>query len=173
MIVARHSHLTSGVAGFSLLLPSPDVFARHQTYLVRSFVEDSRLMRWCPGQRCNLAVRVFNSALLAVKCRCGHSFCFQCGEDNHAPVDCARLQAWNEKCKNESETAHWIMANTKKCPNPSCGVRIEKNQGCNHMSQKHTATQTATTETHLGCQISHFPCCCRSLLSLCSSLSRL
>jgi hypothetical protein len=68
-------------------------------------------MRWCPGQRCNLAVRSFNSSLLAVKCRCGYAFCFQCGEENHAPVGCERLLEWNEKCKNESETAHWIMAN--------------------------------------------------------------
>jgi hypothetical protein len=109
----------------------PAVFEKHQHYLLRSYVEDNRLLRWCPAQRCNLAVRVFNSALLAVKCRCGHSFCFQCAEESHAPVTCAQLAAWNDKCKNESETAHWIIANTKKCP--KCGVRIEKSQGCNHM----------------------------------------
>jgi len=108
------------------------VFERHQHYLLRSYVEDNRLLRWCPAQRCNLAVRVFNSALMAVKCRCGHSFCFQCAEESHAPVSCAQLAAWNDKCKNESETAHWIIANTKKCP--KCGVRIEKSQGCNHMT---------------------------------------
>merc|ERR1712157_669481 len=32
----------------------------------------------------------------------------------------------------ESETANWILANTKSCP--KCSSRIEKNQGCNHMS---------------------------------------
>jgi len=68
------------------------------------------MMRWCPGQRCNLAVRVFSSAVMTVKCRCGQSFCFHCGEENHAPVSCVRLAEWNEKCKNESETAHWIIA---------------------------------------------------------------
>lgn len=31
-----------------------------------------------------------------------------------------------DKCGNESETANWILANTKKCP--VCTVRIEKNQ---------------------------------------------
>ena len=67
-------------------------------------------MHWCPGQRCNLAVRVLNSAVMTVKCRCGHAFCPHCAEDNHAPVSCARLAEWNEKCKNESETAHWIIA---------------------------------------------------------------
>ena len=33
-----------------------------------------------------------------------------------------------------SETANWILANTKKCP--MCNSRIEKNQGCNHMNCK-------------------------------------
>ncbi len=28
--------------------------------------------------------------------------------------------------------ANWILANTRKCPN--CNTRIEKNQGCNHMT---------------------------------------
>jgi ariadne-1 len=86
------------------------VFARHQNYLLRSYVEDNRSLRWCPGQRCNLAVRSFNSSLMVVKCRCSFSFCFQCNEESHAPITCAQLAAWNEKCNNESETAHWIIA---------------------------------------------------------------
>jgi ariadne-1 len=73
-------------------------------------------MRWCPAARCTFAVRALQSSLSAVKCRCGTPFCFQCGEDNHDPVTCAQLQEWQQKCKNESETAHWIIANTKKCP---------------------------------------------------------
>ena len=42
------------------------------------------------------------------------------------------MTLWLEKCNNESETVNWILANTKKCP--LCMVRIEKNQGCNHMT---------------------------------------
>lgn len=45
-----------------------------------------------------------------------------------------QLSVWSEKCSNESETANWILANTKKCP--KCHARIEKNQGCNHMNCK-------------------------------------
>ena len=57
----------------------------------------------------------------------------QCGEESHAPVGCEQLSQWLQKCKNESETAHWIIANTRKCP--KCSIRIEKNQGCNHVSR--------------------------------------
>jgi len=63
---------------------------------------------------------------------CDTHFCLICGEEPHAPCSCKNLVIWNEKCRNESETANWILANTKSCP--QCHSRIEKNQGCNHMT---------------------------------------
>ncbi|CAM9608643.1 unnamed protein product [Heterosigma akashiwo] len=64
---------------------------------------------------------------------CGAAFCFDsCADEAHAPAGCKDLQTWKEKCQNESETANWILANTKRCP--KCSTRIEKNQGCNHMT---------------------------------------
>jgi hypothetical protein len=54
------------------------------------------------------------------------------GEEAHDPCSCAQLAEWELKCVNESETANWILANTRKCP--ACNARIEKNQGCNHMT---------------------------------------
>lgn len=91
---------------------------------------DGALLKWCPAPRCDLIIRCFNPNVLSVKCACGNAFCFKCGEEAHEPVKCAMLQMWLEKCRNESETAHWIIANTRKCP--KCLVRIEKSQGCNH-----------------------------------------
>jgi len=54
------------------------------------------------------------------------------GEEAHDPASCTQLAEWALKCVNESETANWILANTRKCP--ACNARIEKNQGCNHMT---------------------------------------
>ena len=42
------------------------------------------------------------------------------------PATCDDMVTWAEKCRNESETANWILANTRKCP--KCMTRIEKNQ---------------------------------------------
>ena len=47
-------------------------------------------------------------------------------------MNCDQLEKWLHKCSNDSETANWILSNTKKCP--KCSTRIEKNQGCNHMN---------------------------------------
>ena len=74
------------------------------------------------------------SGVTSVRCLCNNLFCFKCGEEGHDPCNCQQLAEWALKCRNESETANWILANTKKCP--KCSARIEKNQGCNHMNCK-------------------------------------
>lgn len=89
-------------------------------------------MRYCPAANCDKVAVA--SGITTVKCECGNPFCFKCGEESHDPANCTQLGAWTLKCQNESETANWILANTKKCP--ACSTRIEKNQGCNHVTCK-------------------------------------
>ena len=120
-------------------LAPPDHLARFRSYQLRNFVESNPMTRWCPGPGCErVAVGsgrmdgAESGGLVAGCSDCDLSFCLRCGEEPHAPVGCRDLGKWNEKCKNESETANWILANTKPCP--KCSSRIEKNQGCNHMS---------------------------------------
>lgn len=116
---------------------SPE-FQKFLTFQLRSFVESNALTRWCPGRGCDrVACAVSASAMEAdgniAHCdNCTTSFCLVCGEEPHAPASCKNLTRWIEKCRNESETANWILANTKSCP--KCSSRIEKNQGCNHMT---------------------------------------
>lgn len=43
-------------------------------------------------------------------------------DEAHDPCSCAQLSEWQMKCMNESETANWILANTRKCP--KCNVRM-------------------------------------------------
>lgn len=117
-----------------------DLLPTFQSYQLRSFVEVNALTRWCPGPGCErIAVApagaggLFGDAAGVAHCDdCGTSFCLKCAEEPHSPMACKDLAKWNQKCKNESETANWILANTKPCP--KCSSRIEKNQGCNHMT---------------------------------------
>jgi ariadne-1 len=114
------------------------LLSKYLNFQLRSFVESNELTRWCPGAGCDRVACAMSAAVMeseghVAKCdSCATSFCLMCGEEPHAPVSCKNLALWNEKCRNESETANWIIANTKSCP--KCMSRIEKNQGCNHMT---------------------------------------
>lgn len=119
-------------------LGNSPLLAKYLTYQLRSYVDANPLTRWCPGRGCERVAAASSTAVLEAEgsvahCdACSTSFCVPCGEEPHAPATCKDLGRWNEKCRNESETANWILANTKKCP--ICSSRIEKNQGCNHMT---------------------------------------
>lgn len=122
---------------------APQSLDLFKSYQLRSYVELSGTSRWCPGPGCE-RIATINSASdlswvddsatgVVAKCdSCTTSFCVKCGEEPHAPLTCRVLSKWIQKCENESETANWILANTKPCP--MCSTRIEKNQGCNHMT---------------------------------------
>jgi ariadne-1 len=112
-------------------LVSPSNLPSYRRYQLKSFVDLSSNLRWCSGPDCTYVAST-RSGFGNATCPCGTSFCVRCGVEPHAPVDCSLLTLWDEKNKNESETANWIMVNTKQCP--KCTKRIEKNQGCNHMT---------------------------------------
>mmetsp|Transcript_16916 Transcript_16916/g.20099 ORF Transcript_16916/g.20099 Transcript_16916/m.20099 type:complete len:577 (-) Transcript_16916:293-2023(-) len=123
---------------------SPELLPKYQSFQLRSFVELNGTSRWCPGPGCERvaalstdatgasSLQFTDSTIIATCDVCTTSFCLKCGEEPHAPLICKFLSRWHEKCRNESETANWILANTKACS--KCGSRIEKNQGCNHMT---------------------------------------
>lgn len=122
----------------SLEKEEPKILDRYRSFQLRSFVDSNKLTRWCPGLGCERIANAVSASAAeqddnVAHCeRCQICFCILCGEEPHAPSGCKDLAKWNEKCRNESETANWILANTKSCP--KCVSRIEKNQGCNHMT---------------------------------------
>ena len=119
---------------------APDILSKFESYQLRNFVEVNGTSRWCPGPGCERIAALQSSSgifcdsdnIIADCDACLTKFCIKCGDEPHQPLHCRALETWKEKCKNESETANWILANTKPCP--KCRSRIEKNQGCNHMS---------------------------------------
>jgi ariadne-1 len=117
------------------LMPPGEALTRYEkaASLARSFVDDQPLLKWCPAPDCCQAVSA-RAGALSVQCSCKHRFCFACGLEDHQPASCKDLQRWMVKCRDDSETFNWLVANTKACP--KCGTSIEKNGGCNHMTCK-------------------------------------
>ncbi|XP_073003157.1 probable E3 ubiquitin-protein ligase ARI8 isoform X2 [Typha latifolia] len=115
------------------LLATDEDKEKYTRYLRRSYIEDNRKTKWCPAPGCEYAVEfVIGSASYDVCCNCAYSFCWNCTEEAHRPVDCGTVAKWILKNSAESENMNWILANSKPCP--KCKRPIEKNQGCMHIT---------------------------------------
>ncbi|CAH9077407.1 unnamed protein product [Cuscuta europaea] len=106
---------------------------KYNRYFIRSFIEDNRKTKWCPAPGCDYAVDfIVGSGSYDVTCCCSYSFCWNCCEEAHRPVNCGTVAKWIMKNSAESENMNWILANSKPCP--KCKRPIEKNQGCMHIT---------------------------------------
>ncbi|KAI3880486.1 hypothetical protein MKX03_001694 [Papaver bracteatum] len=106
---------------------------KYSRYLLRSYVEDQKNIKWCPGAGCECSVEFFaGSSSYDVVCSCLHNFRWNCLDDAHRPVDCDTVHKWAVKNTAESENVTWILANSKSCP--KCKRPIQKNEGCMHMT---------------------------------------
>ncbi|KAL9296516.1 hypothetical protein ACSQ67_022412 [Phaseolus vulgaris] len=116
------------------LLKSDEDKQKYTRYLLRSYIEDNKKSKWCPAPGCEYAVTfdVGSGGNYDVSCLCSYSFCWNCTEEAHRPVDCGTVAKWILKNSAESENMNWILANSKPCP--KCKRPIEKNQGCMHMT---------------------------------------
>lgn len=114
-------------------LATADEKEKYNRYFLRSFIEDNRKTKWCPAPGCDYAVDfIVGCESYDVSCRCSYSFCWNCTEEAHRPVDCSTVAKWVMKNSAESENMNWILANSKPCP--KCKRPIEKNQGCMHIT---------------------------------------
>lgn len=114
------------------LLCRPQLRMRYQHFAFQDYVKSHPELRFCPGPNCQIIIRSQDISPKKAICEaCKSSFCFQCGNDYHAPTDCQVIKKWLTKCADDSETANYISAHTKDCP--KCHICIEKNGGCNHM----------------------------------------
>lgn len=112
-------------------LLTPPLFKKYKKFLLRSFVELNKSLKWCPAPGCEHAVSYPKMKTRNIECVCGESWCFKCGEEAHRPLNCETLKKWKNKDTDNSEDS-WIVVNTKPCP--FCGANIQKNEGCMHMT---------------------------------------
>eukprot|EP00163_Fabomonas_tropica_P013810 TRINITY_DN253_c0_g1_i7.p1 TRINITY_DN253_c0_g1~~TRINITY_DN253_c0_g1_i7.p1 ORF type:complete len:452 (+),score=71.95 TRINITY_DN253_c0_g1_i7:146-1501(+) len=109
-----------------------EMWDKYKYFEAKEFVSSNPYVRWCPAPGCSKAIRITEDSSNVVSCQCGLEFCFGCSEQPHPPATCDQVRRWKKKCSDDSETAHWIQANTKGCP--GCLASIEKNGGCNHVT---------------------------------------
>lgn len=111
-----------------------NVRAKYLYLITDSFVVSNKLLKWCTAPKsCANAIRVRSTdSTQTVQCKCGYRFCFDCGDDAHAPAVCHQLRNWRRRSAEDAKSMNWIASNAKQCP--ACSSPIEKNGGCNNMS---------------------------------------
>ncbi|GMS97809.1 hypothetical protein PENTCL1PPCAC_19984, partial [Pristionchus entomophagus] len=106
--------------------------AKYEKFVFRDYVTAHPELRFCPGRDCTLIIRSREQKPRRITCdKCSATFCAMCSGAYHAPTSCEMIKKWMVKCEDDSESANYISAHTKDCP--QCHSCIEKNGGCNHM----------------------------------------
>jgi ariadne-1 len=116
-------------------LAQPEDFKRYQYFLMKSYVDNTKKLSWCPSPSCTnlvLCLEDVGRPSELVRCTCGHQFCFACGLESHNPVSCDQLNKWQQRNSDDQESIRLVMATSKPCYH--CGIPTTRVDGCNHMS---------------------------------------
>ena len=115
-----------------------EILKKYDQYLINDFIQRSSNMRHCPGKGCGY-VCYSNSRPTRIDCKkCGSVFCFKCGLECHVPASCENMQAWCDKCTDESENVNWILAHTAQCAlRTRIGVLGPHAHGLRHRESSH------------------------------------
>ncbi|CEL59289.1 hypothetical protein RSOLAG1IB_03222 [Rhizoctonia solani AG-1 IB] len=115
---------------------------RYETLLLRRTLEAEPNFVWCKNSRCNWGqVHESGASAPIVICQvCQARSCFTHNVPWHTGLTCSQyaVQHANRERENQASEAY-ISIHAKQCPNTTCGRRIEKNDGCDHMTCRRPA----------------------------------
>jgi ariadne-1 len=94
------------------MISCPSVKEKYKYLIINKFVTHNRLLKFCPEPHCTTVVKS-EMVQCSVKCKCGVSFCFKCGENMHEPVHCDIVERWENLVKTDGGSRSWIYENTK------------------------------------------------------------
>ncbi|EDR13870.1 uncharacterized protein LACBIDRAFT_304985 [Laccaria bicolor S238N-H82] len=92
-------------------------------------------LKYCTTPDCS-QIYQSNSTKAVLQCpSCLSTICPSCHEEAHEGITCDERKFYSSPAEQERLTNEWAAMNgVKKCP--TCGVWLEKTEGCNHMSCK-------------------------------------
>ncbi|KAF8603506.1 hypothetical protein BDV93DRAFT_556525 [Ceratobasidium sp. AG-I] len=112
---------------------------RYETLLLRRILQKDPNFVWCKSATCEWG-QVHGSGAVApiVICQACHArSCFTHDIPWHTGQTCDQYDAQQASRAREAQenlaSEAYIREHAKICPNPACGRKIEKNEGCDHM----------------------------------------
>ncbi|KAJ4836261.1 hypothetical protein Tsubulata_033002 [Turnera subulata] len=93
---------------------------KYWEYLVRSYVERSKIRKWCPGAGCEYAIEICGGGIedvdFEVTCRCFATFCWSCNREGHRPLDCDTARKWIVESDSDAKHVKAVIVQCKPCP---------------------------------------------------------
>ncbi len=137
---SMHSTLNSNKFQFSSAKQEQNKKVSHNLSFSSSYPKNSyqlsipSIKQLPVSRKCNSIVWIKSDrAARRINCTfCCTKYCFMCMLPYHAPNKCETIKKWLAKCQDDSETRNYLLVHTQDCP--KCGVCIEKNGGCSHMT---------------------------------------
>merc|ERR1711998_17444 len=113
-------------------------FEAYDRVLIKQSLQQLTEFRWCsrPGCGSRQLVEGANANPIMTCHLFSHRTCFRHRITWHSGKSCEMYDCEMGNSE-EAQLVHWIEGNAKRCPR--CGVGIEKNEGCDHMTCKRSA----------------------------------
>ena len=99
---------------------------KYKKFKLRAEIMNDKNKKQCPHPDCESYLEKSDNSKY-VKCKNNHEYCFECLKPPHGKISC--------EDNVDKQFLKWKKhKRIKKCP--KCGIYIEKNEGCNHMTCK-------------------------------------
>jgi len=114
---------------------SQELKSKYQEFCLKSFTDNSKNagVTKCPNVTCSRWWKKVNDnkgngciTNTTIVCDCSTKFCGLCGLREHDPLPCKNALDWQKRGSEDTQTRIWRELNTATCPNPQCGVTIER-----------------------------------------------
>ncbi|CAG8434092.1 5293_t:CDS:2 [Diversispora eburnea] len=108
------------------------VFERYDTLTLRKTLQNMPEFKWCKNASCGSGQIHFegdNAPIMTCEA-CNSKSCYTHDVPWHEDKTCAEYEEYRQGA--DAATTDYLQQKTKACP--KCGIKIEKNEGCNHMT---------------------------------------
>lgn len=123
------------------------IYSRYDEFQTNRVLQATPGFRPCAHEGCKSGTVVdTESDATSLTCRdCNRSTCLRCNLVYHPGQTCDEYRQWladaprrdRRKQQAEEKSKKYLDQKAKTCPNASCGARIQKTQGCDHMTCTH------------------------------------
>ena len=118
---------------------TPETYEQYDLLMLRAFLSETTEFHWCIGSGCQSGQLHDNSGPIFRCVQCGHRSCINHKVPWHDGLTCAQLDTKlarrnRRRMREEAKSQKLVDEISQQCPGKNCGWRIEKNQGCDHMT---------------------------------------